>query len=71
MNKIHWFNINKTILQARVGVQSRGYEVGLKESDIDPIQTWCGENNCGRRISFDKFKFKTEKEKLMFLLKWA
>jgi len=72
MSKIHWFNINKTTLQARLGeVQPRGYEVGLRESDIIPIQEWCGETGCGRRTSFDKFKFKTEKEKLMFLLKWA
>ena len=72
MKKIHWFHINNTTLQGRIGeVQPRGYEVGLRESDFIPIQEWCGQTKCGRRTSFDKFKFRTEKEKLMFLLKWS
>lgn len=72
VNKIAWFNINKTTLQARLGEeQPMGYQVGLRESDMIPIQEWCGQTKCGRRTSFDKFKFRTEKEKLMFLLKWS
>jgi hypothetical protein len=72
MNKISWFHINKTTLQAILGeVQPRGYEVGLRETDMIPIQEWCGQNKCGRRTSFDTFKFRTEKEKVMFLLKWT
>ena len=46
-------------------------EHGLNEKDIDPIQQWCKEHNCGQRLSFDTFQFKEEKEISMFLLKWG
>lgn len=43
----------------------------LNEETLDPIQAWCEETNCGVRISFDMFKFKNEKQKTMFLLRWG
>lgn len=58
-------------LSARVRIQPRGWEVGINEQDIDPIQQWCEEHNCGKRTSFDTFQFKTKKEKTMFLLRWG
>ncbi len=44
---------------------------GLKESDIDPIQEWCNEANCGKRVSFNTFKFRNEEEITMFLMRWS
>ena len=43
----------------------------LNEETIDPVQAWCEQTNCGVRISFDMFKFKNEKQKTMFLLRWG
>jgi hypothetical protein len=43
----------------------------LNEETMDPIQAWCEQTNCGLRISFDMFKFKNEKQKTMFLLRWG
>ena len=44
---------------------------GLKESHLDPVQEWCDEHKCGRRISFDMFLFRTEADMTTFLLKWS
>ena len=44
---------------------------GLRDHDMDPIQNWCVENRCGVRTSFDTFKFRTEDELVLFLLRWS
>lgn len=44
---------------------------GLRSDHLDPIQEWCVANKCGRRLSFEMFKFRSEKEIAMFLLKWS
>ena len=70
--KLKWKRLPGTRLQAYTDdIQPRGFEVGLRESDMDPIQTWCGETNCGQRTSFNEFKFKSEKQITMFLIKWS
>lgn len=72
MKKIFWVeSARRFSLAGRVEVGPRGYEVGLNEGDIDPIQQWCEEHHCGRRISFDTFQFKNKKEMTMFLLRWG
>ena len=43
----------------------------LTENDMDPIQDWCRDHNCGVRTSFDTFKFKNKKEMVLFLLRWG
>ena len=48
-----------------------GYTVGLSEKDMIPIQQWCQEHDCGRRTSFDMFRFRNHKEKTMFLMVWG
>jgi hypothetical protein len=58
-------------LAARTRVMPRGLEVGVNETDMDPIQQWCEDHNCGRRVSFDTFQFKNKKQITMFLLKWG
>ena len=44
---------------------------GLNENDMDPIQDWTKQSNCGVRTSFDTFKFRNEKQITMFLLRWS
>jgi hypothetical protein len=44
---------------------------GLRDYDLDPIQEWCVHNRCGRRTSFEQFRFRNEQEVTMFLLKWS
>lgn len=46
-------------------------QTGLRDSDLESIQEWCYKNSCGRRTSFDTFKFQNEAELSMFLLKWG
>lgn len=61
----------KNSLSARLRIMPRGWEIGLNESDMDPIQQWCDEHHCGCRVSFDTFQFKNKNEMTMFLLRWA
>jgi hypothetical protein len=71
MKRIFWVKTaRRSTLAARVEVQPRGWEVGINEQDMDPIQKWCEEHNCGRRISFDMIQFKNKKQMTMFLLRW-
>ena len=44
---------------------------GLRDEDMDPIQAWSREHNCGIRMSFDIWEFKNEADLTMFLLRWA
>lgn len=57
----------KRNLVARAANEARG----LNEQDIDVIQEWCQENQCGLRTSFDTFRFKSDHDMTIFLLKWA
>jgi hypothetical protein len=69
---IKWQRLPGLKLQAYTDdVGPRGYERGLNESDMDPIQAWSTECRCGTRMSFNVWKFKNEKHITMFLLKWA
>ena len=69
--KFEWAPIKPRMLQAQLKVLPRGMEVGMSERDMDPIQQWCIEHNCGTRTAFDMFKFKTDADITMFLLKWG
>lgn len=46
-------------------------QTGLRDHDLDPIQDWCVQNQCGQRTSFEQFRFRNEQELSMFLLKWS
>ena len=46
-------------------------QTGLRDHDLDPVQEWCMHNRCGRRTSFEQFRFRNEAEVTMFLLKWG
>jgi len=70
--KIKWQRLPGLKLQAYTDdVGPRGFERGLNESDMDPVQAWSTECNCGTRMSFNVWKFKNEKHITMFLMKWA
>jgi hypothetical protein len=44
---------------------------GMRSEHLDPVQDWCMHNRCGRRTSFEMFKFRNKEEVTMFLLKWG
>lgn len=74
--KIFWVtSAEKNTLAGRVRVIAFSgdteFTSGLSESDVDPIQKWCEEHNCGVRTSFDTFQFKNKKQLTMFLLRWG
>jgi hypothetical protein len=70
--KIKWQRLPGLRLQAYVDdIQPRGFERGLREDDMDPIQVWSRECNCGTRMSFNEWKFKNEKQITMFLIRWV
>ena len=72
MPKIKWQRLPGLKLQAYVDdIQPRGFERGLREDDMDPVQAWSVECNCGTRMSFNVWKFKNEKQITMFLMKWS
>ena len=69
--KIIWHQLPGRKLKATWLPSPNRFELGIKESDMDPIQKWCEDSNCGKRISFDMFQFKTDKQITMFLLRWS
>ena len=69
--KISWRELPGNKLQAYVDPRSTTQVWGLREEHMDPIQKWCEECNCGKRMSFDMWHFKSRKHMTMFLLKWT
>jgi hypothetical protein len=70
--KIKWQRLPGLKLQAYVDdIQPRGFERGLREADMDPVQAWTDGCRCGTRMSFNVWKFKNEKQITMFLIKWT
>jgi hypothetical protein len=70
--KIKWQRLPGLKLQAYTDdVAPRGFERGLNESDMDPVQSWSEECRCGTRMSFNVWKFKNEKQITMFLIRWS
>jgi hypothetical protein len=69
--KIRWVEQDRLIYCATVDGMPQGAGIGLSEDDMDPIQIWCELHGCGCRTSFDTFKFKNNKQVVMFMLKWA
>ena len=72
--KLAWERYPETplILYARMSYEHGAItSTGLRSEHLDPVQDWCVQNRCGVRTSFDMFKFRNEKELLMFLLRWS
>jgi hypothetical protein len=69
---IKWQRLPGLKLQAYTDdVAPRGFERGLNESDMDPVQEWSIKCNCGVRMSFNVWKFTSEKQITLFLIKWS
>jgi hypothetical protein len=69
---VKWQRLPGLKLQAYTDhVGPRGFERGLRETDMDPVHAWTTECNCGTRTSFNVWKFKSEKQITLFLLRWA
>lgn len=73
--KIFWERLEgnrRIILIARTRYENGARSfIGLRDTDLDPVQDWCVASKCGERISFDMFKFRNEQEMAVFLLKWS
>jgi len=69
--KLSWRELPGNKLQAFVDPTGNVSVWGLREEDMDPIQEWSKECNCGTRISFDMWRFKSKKEITMFLMRWS
>lgn len=68
--KIKWDILSDRSIRANVRGNDQYFDM-LTDSDMEPIQAWCEEHNCGTRTSFDTFKFKSKKQLTMFILRWA
>lgn len=80
MKQLRWVETaQRHTLSARVWVSPvdsaetdcRGFATGASESDLDPVQAWCEQHDCGVRTSFDTFRFRNRKEMTVFLLRWS
>ena len=69
--KILWKQLPGFKLKATWSPNPRGFEYGLRESDMEPIHNWCAEMGFGVRTSFDTWRFKTDQELTAFLLRWS
>lgn len=72
--RIVWYEDPTKPLILRANVEYKHGAItptGLREEDMDPVQEWCEKSKCGKRISFDMFKFKDRKEITAFLLVWG
>jgi len=43
----------------------------LSSKTMDPVHDWCEENKIAVRMSFDTFRFRSEADKFIFLLRWS
>jgi len=69
---VKWQRLPGLKLQAYTDdVGPRGFERGLNETDMNPVQAWSEECHCGERMSFNVWKFENEKQITMFLIRWS
>lgn len=70
---IKWRKLPGHKIQAYVEeIQPRGFERGLRDSDMDAVQEWLWTNiPSAKRLSFDMWLFATEADLTMFLLRWT
>ena len=74
MSKIQWrrhSTKHKIVYQAYAESDYSNPGYGLTDDDMDVVQKWCVEHDCGKRLSFDLFQFRTEAEVTMFMLRWS
>ena len=71
--QIVWDRLPGLKLRARwIPDENLGPMIGLREEeDMAPVHQWSRSMNCGKRMAFDIWHFKSEAEITMFLLRWA
>lgn len=67
---IKWERLPGQILRAYT-TSTEEYVNFITDSDMAQVQHWCNEHHCGKRMSFDTFKFKKKSDITMFLLVWG
>ena len=60
-----WLRVDPEILNETAGIGDK------LDNALDEVSDWCRQNKCGRRMSYDMWKFKNESEMTMFLLRWS
>lgn len=75
MNRFVWVRDRKNLRATRVlGVpnySNPGQVDWITEDNMVEVANWCEEHECGRRTSFDTFRFRTRAEITAFLLRWS
>lgn len=61
--KVEWIRYRKEL--------SATVTIDTTEEYFASIQQWCAYHNCGRRVSYNIFKFKTRADITLFLLCWG
>lgn len=70
--KIVWERLgDRYWLQAWGNGKTKNQYYTATDQQMEEIQAWCKATGRGRRMSHDEFRFKTEREMLMFLLRWS
>lgn len=72
--KITWVKSQRRCsLAARIKVEldSNLIEFGSLTDKLNSIQAWCESTKCGRRVSYDIFQFRNNKELSFFLIRWS
>jgi len=69
---IRWQQLPGRKLKAYAEVGPRGFERGLRDTDMDEVQQWIWQYiPSAKRLSFDMWLFKEDKHITMFLLRWG
>lgn len=70
--KLIWRKVEgRTGLWLAGSVPDQHFSVSELESLLADIVQWCETTKCGRRMSYEMWKFKTEAEQTAFLLRWS
>lgn len=68
---IKWQPVGDELILVAIQVEIGNLHArGLEEDDLKPIQQWSNQTGCGKRTSFDVWKFRDEQEMTMFRLRW-
>ena len=68
---IKWQPVGDELILVAIQVEIGNLHArGLEEDDLKPIQQWSNQTGCGKRTSFDVWKFRDEQEMIMFRLRW-
>jgi hypothetical protein len=69
MQKLQWNRVNNKPgywLQFDVDAFVSGYDLAIAE-----VTAWCKETDCGKRMAYDMYQFKSEADMTAFLLRWS